>query len=277
MRALFLIPGDSSRQLQAFPAVAAVANQLRAEVQVVCPAEAVTLWGLHPGVGRAIPFNWANATLADWANLLGSVREPDFQLCINRASGRQVDLMLAMSHIPTRLATAGFSATERVQEPQGLWPCQAWQAWLQPIGVQLDAQGFRLQVPPAALQEAAAALPAGDGPLLLQAPTGGAADWPAEHWQELPELIRARLPNLRSGRLGGGSWLQRAASLASADVVLASDPASIDLAVLLGVPLVALGRPGWQLPSREGVRALGQPGQLADLGSTEVLTALGLG
>jgi ADP-heptose:LPS heptosyltransferase len=277
MRALFLLPGDSSRQLQAFPAVAAVADQLKAVVQVVCPAEAVGLWRLHPGVSRALPFSFANATLADWANLLGSVREPDFQLCINRASGRQVDLMLAMSHIPTRVAAAGFSATERVEEPQGVWPCQAWEAWLKPIGVALEAQSFRLPVAPKALQEAAAALPAGGGPLLLQAPAGGVADWPAERWQELPDLIRRRLSTVRSARLAEGTWLQKAASLASADVVLASDPASIDLAVLLGVPLVALGRPAWQLPSREGVKALGEASQLGDLGSAEVLIALGLG
>ncbi|EDY39494.1 conserved hypothetical protein [Cyanobium sp. PCC 7001] len=277
MRALFLIPGDSSRQLQAFPAVAALAGRLQAEIQVVCPADSVGLWRLHPEVSRAIPFNWASATLADWANLLGTVREPDFQLCFNRASGRQVDLMLAMSHIPTRVATGGFSATERVEEPEGVWPCQAWEAWLKPIGVALEAQSFRLPVAPAALQEAVAALPAGDGPLLLQAPAGGAADWPAERWQELPELIRRRLTTVRSARLAEGSWLQKAAGLASADVVLASDPASIDLAVLLGVPLVALGRPAWQLPSREGVKALGQAGQLGDLGSADVLTALGLG
>jgi ADP-heptose:LPS heptosyltransferase len=277
MRALFLIPGDSSRQLQAFPAVAAVAGRLQAEIQVVCPADTVALWRLHPAVSRAIPFNWASATLADWANLLGSVREPDFQLCINRASGRQVDLMLAMSHIPTRVAAAGFSATERVEEPQGVWPCQAWEAWLKPIGVALEAQSFRLPVAPKALQEAAAALPAGGGPLLLQAPAGGVADWPAERWQELPDLIRRRLSTVRSARLAEGTWLQKAASLASADVVLASDPASIDLAVLLGVPLVALGRPAWQLPSREGVKALGEASQLGDLGSAEVLIALGLG
>jgi ADP-heptose:LPS heptosyltransferase len=277
MRALFLIPGDSSRQLQAFPAVAAVAGRLQSEIQVVCPPETVPLWRLHSGVSRAIPFNWGNATLADWANLLGTVREPDFQLCINRASGRQVDLMLAMSHIPTRLAAAGFSATELVREPEGVWPCQAWQAWLQPIGVALDADAYRLPVGQGALQEAAAALPAGDGPLLLQAPAGGPADWPAERWQELPELIRRRLTTARTARLAEGSWLQRAAGLASADVVLASDAASIDLAVLLGVPLVALGRPAWQLPSREGVKALGQAGQLGDLGSADVLTALGLG
>lgn len=276
MRALFLIPGDSSQQLQAFPAVAAVADQLQAQVQVVCAAETAGLWGLHPGVTRAIPFNFVNATLADWANLLGSVREPDFQLCISRASGRQVDLTLAMSHIPTRVAEAGFSATARVQATQGLWPGQAWEAWLRPVGVTLDAAAYRLPVAPAQLQAAAAALPAGDGPLLMQAPAGGEADWPATCWQELPALIRQRLPGLRSATLAAGSWQQRAASLACADVVLASEPASIDLAILLGLPLVALGRSPQQLPPRQEVKALGQAGSLRNLDSAAVLTALGL-
>jgi ADP-heptose:LPS heptosyltransferase len=276
MRALFLLPGDSSRQLQAFPAVAAVADQLKAVVQVVCPAEAVGLWRLHPGVSRALPFSFANATLADWANLLGSVREPDFQLCINRAPSRAMDLMLSMSHIPTRVASQGFSATALVQEPAGGWPSQAWETWLRPLGLSLDAEAFRLPIPPADLQAAAAALPAGDGPLLLQAPAGGVGDWPPERWQELPALIAAQLPGLRSARAGEGSWSQRAARLACADVVLASDPASVELALLLGLPLVALGAAAGDLPQREGVKALGNADELSQLGSAAVLSALGL-
>jgi ADP-heptose:LPS heptosyltransferase len=278
MRALFLIPGDASRQLQAFAAVAAVAEQLRAEAQVVCPAGAAPLWALHPGVSRTIPFAFEGATLADWANLLGSVREPDFQLCINRASGRQVDLMLSMSHIPTRIAAAGFSATERVSPASGGWANQAdWQAFLQPIGVALDAEAFRLPLAKADLEAAQAELPAGDGPLLLLAPQGGSSDWPAARWQELPDLIGQRLPNLRtlSGGAGSGSPRQQAARLASADVVLSSDPLSTELALLLGLPLVALGRDAATLPARQGVQGLGGNGALPAIEPAAVLTALG--
>ncbi|QVL52195.1 MAG: lipopolysaccharide heptosyltransferase family protein [Cyanobium sp. M30B3] len=277
MRALFLIPGDSSRQLQAFAAVAAVADQLDAEVQVVCAPTCTALWGLHPAGVRALPFPFGAATLADWANLLGSVREPDFQVCINRASGRQVDLMLAMSHIPTRVAAAGFSATDTVQPEASGWGAQAWQAFLRPIGVQLNADAFRLSLAKADLDAAAAELPGGDGPLLLLAPAGGAADWPANQWQALPERIRQRLPGLRTLTAGGGPARAQAARLASADVVLASDASCIELALMLGLPLVALGRSAAALPSREGVRGVGSPEQLADLDGDAVLQALGLG
>jgi ADP-heptose:LPS heptosyltransferase len=279
MRALFLIPGESSRQLQAFPAVAAVAGQLNAEVQVACPVGSAGVWALHPGVSRTIPFAFEGAALADWANLLGSVREPDFQLCINRASGRQVDLMLSMSHIPTRIAAAGFSATERVGATRGEgWPNQAdWEAYLQPIGVTLNADAFRLPLAKADLEAARAELPSGDGPLLLLAPQGGSSDWPTARWQELPGLIRQRLAGLRtlSGGAGTGSPRQQAARLASADVVLSSDPVSTELALLLGLPLVALGRDPASLPARQGVQGLGPANQLPALEPAAVLQALG--
>lgn len=280
MRALFLIPGGSSQQLQSFAAVAAVAEQLKAEVQVVCPMAAVPLWSLHPAVSRALPFAYSLATLADWANLLGTVREPDFQVCLNLAPSRQMDLMLSMSHIPTRVAASGFSATERVNPASGGWPNQALEAYLRPIGVPLEADTFRLPMAPADLEAAAAALPNGDGPALLLAPSRTPSDWPAPQWQALPATIQVKLPTLRAvsalGGQGAVALRQRAAQIASADVVLASDPVAIELALLLGLPLVALGRETASLPSRGGVQGLGSRGSLEQLSAAEVLTALGL-
>jgi ADP-heptose:LPS heptosyltransferase len=284
MRALFLVPGDESRQLQTLPAAAAVAEQLGFAIQVVCPAAAAAVWTLLPAVEKVIPFPFDDASLADWANLLGSVREPDFQACINLAGGRQVDLVLSMSHIPVRVAAAGFSATARVAEkPSGsgteAWPAQALDAYLQPIGVQLDAAAYRLSLSPPALAEAVASLPAGDGPMLLLAPAGVPGDWPSERWLELPATIRARLPGLRCLALppGGVTIRERAARIAASDVVLASDPVSEELALLCGVPLVALGRSDDSLPERAGVKGLSAADGLAALPPDAVLAALGLG
>ncbi|MCP9774151.1 glycosyltransferase family 9 protein [Cyanobium sp. WAJ14-Wanaka] len=279
MRALFLIPGGNAQQLQAFAAVAAVAEQLKAQVHVVCQAASLALWKLQPAVEKVVAFPFEEATLADWANLLGTVREPDFQLCVNRAQGRQVDLMLSMSHIPTRVALKGFSATAQVKPSANPWPNQAWEAFLKPVGVHLDAQSYRLALPKAELQAAAKALPAGDGPALLLAPAGDGQDWPLDQWQALPQQIRAKLANLRvlEPTAAGTGALQRAALMANADVVLASDPAVIEWALLLGLPLVALGRAAETLPQRPGLQALGLPGQLKELGIAEVMAALGLG
>ena len=279
MRALFLIPGDAVSQLQAFPAVAATAEKLGFAIQVACPPALAPLWTLLPVVEKLIPFAFEDGTLADWANLLGSVRDPDFQVSVNLAPSRQMDLMLSMSHIPTRVASAGFSATETVALPGGIWLAQALAALLRPLGVTLEADPYRLPLDPAALARAAAAQPAGDGPLLLLAPAGGPADWPSERWRQLPECIRATLPSLRSQPLAPAapaSAGQRAAEVAAADVVLASDPLSIELALLTGTPVVALGRGPDSLPLRQGVCGVaGTP--LPTLATEPVLQALGLG
>jgi ADP-heptose:LPS heptosyltransferase len=277
MRVLFLIPGSICAQLQAIPAAARVAEALGAKVQVACAPGAGAAWSLLPAVEKLIPFDFdGGASLADWANLLGNVREPDFQACINLARGRQVDLMLSMSHIPNRVAAEGFSATSTVA-PTGGWPAQALAAYLQPLGISLDAEAFRLSLPRQALDEAAARLPAGQGPALLLAPSGGAGDWPAGQWRALPELLRSRLPDLRVVQAQrGGSLIERAAQLAGCDVVLSSDPVTTDLALLNGSPLVVLDRPAAALPQRQGVQAVGEPSQLEQLQPAAVLQALGL-
>lgn len=265
-------------QLQVLPAAAQLAEALQAQIQVACAPSASGAWSLLPAVEKLIPFDFnANPTLADWANLLGNVREPDFQACINLASGRQVDLMLSMSHIPNRVARGGFSATDRVS-PEAGWPAQAMASFLRPLGVNLDANAFRLALPKAALEQAATQLPTGQGPALLLAPAGGANDWPAEHWQQLPELVRSKLPDLRVVHADrNAKALERAAQVASCDVVLSSDPVTTELALLAGMPLVALGRAADQLPKRQGVQAAGEPGRLSQLQPAAVLTALGLG
>jgi hypothetical protein len=98
----------------------------------------------------------------------------------------------------------------------------------------------------------------------------------------LPERIRAALPSLRCRNVGPASiaaepLLLQAAQVAASDVVLASDKTTIELALLCGLPLVALGRLPETLPAREGVKGLGNPGNLAALEPDAVLSALGLG
>lgn len=281
MRVLFLIPGSSTIQLEAVPAVAATASHLTATVQVACRPEAAPVWKLLPAVEKVLPFAFdQDPSLADWTNLLGAVREPDFQACINLASGWPLDLLLSLTHIPTRVAAGGFAATTTIQAPAGGWPNQALQAWLRPVQVPLNADSFRLSLSRSALDAATAALPSGTGPVLLLAPhaAAGPGDWPAERWRDLPASIRNRLPDLRTVQaLREGTPLERAAQVAAADVVLSSDPFTTELALLTGTPVVALGRSPDTLPSRQGVKGIGSAGALGELAVPEVLTALGLG
>ena len=89
--------------------------------------------------------------------------------------------------------------------------------------------------------------------------------------------MRARLADVRLvPARRDGSLMERAAQLASCDVVLSSDPICSELALLNGSPLVALDRSAAALPQRQGVQAVGDPSALAGLQPATVLQALGL-
>ena len=276
MRVLALSPGSLEDQLDRLPALSEICRKLNATLQVACDPQQAAAWKLLPCLEKLLPFSFeANPTLADWANLLGCVREPDFQVCINFAEGQQVNLMLSMSHIPKRLAAKGFACTDQISVGPG-WTAQRLAPFLQTLGLEFEADQFRVPLATGALEEARESLPRGDGPLLLLSPTGRDDDWPASEWHKLPDTIKSRLPALRSMVLPAElSLAKRAARVACADVVLSSCPISQRLAAYCGTPLVALGAAATNLPERSEIRCLGRPKELTKLQSDDVLTALG--
>ena len=276
MRVLALSPGPLKDQLVRMPALASLCRTLGASLQVACDPTCRAAWMLVPAMDKLIPIDFENdPALSDWANLLGSIREPDFQICLNFVEGRQVNLMLSMSRIMTRIGRTGFSCTELVDDGPG-WSAQRLAPWLKPLGVSLDADAFRLTIPQATLDQIRSDHPKGDGPLLLMAPRGGDTDWPEVHWNTLPAAIQTRLANLRCDSLSADVSLNRkAAAVACADVVLTSCPITQLLTVFSGTPLVALGAEPGLLPERSDLRCLGTASELRSLQEDEVLKALG--
>lgn len=276
MRVLVLSPGSLEEQLDRLPALASISNQLSASVQVACNPAARAVWELLPALEKVLPFSFETSpNLADWTNLLGSAREPDFQVCINFAEGREVNLMLSMSHIPTRVGRSGFSCTDRVEMGSG-WAAQRLAPFLKPLGCVLDADQYRLTLSSDEMNETRSQQPEGDGPLLLLAAGGGEAEWPPNSWRSLTEIIKSRLPELRTVNIAPALPLRKkAAAIACADVVLSSCRTSQRLAVYNGIPLVALGARSDELPERSEIRCLGDSDDLASLPESDVLSALG--
>ena len=56
--------------------------------------------------------------------------------------------MLSMSHIPTRVAVSGFASTVRITLEQG-WSAQRLAPFVEPLGMFLNADAFRLTLPSA--------------------------------------------------------------------------------------------------------------------------------
>ena len=259
MRVLLLSPGDRQAQLQRLPIAGQISAALNASLQVACPAAEAAVWKLLPAVEKVLPFGFdGGVTLADWANLLGSVREPDFEVCLNFASGWPINLLISLGRIPLRVARGGFSCTNPIAAEA------SDSAFLQPLGLAAETSSFRLSLPAAALQTAKAQQPEGDGPLLLLAPAGtGDSDWPAARWLQLEQAVQQQLTGGRIQWLRTGSPLQQAAQIASADGLVSSSAVATALGRYSGVAVIEL-------------EDLGPGTSLSALPLEPVLQALGL-
>jgi hypothetical protein len=148
MRALFLIPGESSRQLQAFAAVAAVAEQLGAEVQVVCPPAATAPLEPAPGRGARPPLPLRSShpgRLGQPAGHGARTRLPGLHQPGQRPPGGPDAVDEPHPH-PGGHPPASPPPTTVQPEARNGWGAQAWQAF--PAADRRAAQRRRLPPQP---------------------------------------------------------------------------------------------------------------------------------
>ena len=108
MRVLALSPGSLEDQLDRLPALADICQKLNASLQVACDPQQAAPWKLLPFLEKLLPFSFeANPTLADWANLLGCVRDGERDCLLRNADGALRELERAWP-FDLSLATCGL-------------------------------------------------------------------------------------------------------------------------------------------------------------------------
>ena len=278
MSVLVLSPGSTEKQLQRLPALTAVASELKESIQVACDPSQTKVWGLSPQVEKVIPFEFSsNPSLADWANLLGIIREQDFQLCLNFAKGTSVNLMLAISRIPTRVAMEGFTRTKDIAIKDD-WSAQALGSYLQPIGLTINANKFRLSVPKSLIKKVMDPHPKGNQKLLLFALEHSADNQVNLKTRDaLHNEITTSFPNIQTFFPNRSTDLDvRAAEVAYADVVISYCPVVQMLAVFNHKELIALNSKEKALPQRDNILQIGSINSgLHEINQQEILSALG--
>ena len=105
MRVLALVPGGISDQLLFFPTLEHIKQALpQAEIAVVTEPESVAAYRVSTLVKTVFPYTFKNRTSpADWANLLGTVRDREFEAVISATPKGALALLLWLSGIPTRI------------------------------------------------------------------------------------------------------------------------------------------------------------------------------
>lgn len=109
MRVLALVPGGIERQLEFFPVLGEIKSAFEAaDVAVVADPSAKEVYRLSKAVDEVVPYNFqASNSPADWANLLGILRDREFEAVITLTDSWSIGLLLWLSGIPTRIGYQG--------------------------------------------------------------------------------------------------------------------------------------------------------------------------
>ncbi|MEM6448824.1 MAG: glycosyltransferase family 9 protein [Cyanobacteria bacterium P01_D01_bin.105] len=294
MRILALVPGGISDQLLFFPALEAIKKVYpNAEIGVVAEPQATVAYRVSKIVDTVVPFAFSGTNSpSDWANLLGVIRDREYEVAITTNTKWGTGLLLWLSGIPTRVAysttqTPWFytkTVSDKAQKaPQ--YQAQRYQDLLQAIDISAQSPLPTINVPEGDIAWANALrdrLTLKSGYVLMYpGPATGVGDnsanYPITSWQALIKDFRDKKPDLpivllqtddnaqqandlkkADGELviaTAANLGQAAAVIAGADLILTPDSHIMQLSVALKVFTLALfgnNQPEEMLPPAQG-------------------------
>lgn len=115
MRILALVPGGIGDQILFFPTLDDLkATYPDAQIDVVVEPRAKAAYRVSKSVSDTILFDFSGSnSLADWGNLLGVLRDREYDIALSLSPGWGTGFLLWLSGIPTRIGFSRSSATER--------------------------------------------------------------------------------------------------------------------------------------------------------------------
>lgn len=204
MRILAFIPGGIAEQLLFFPMLSALATAYPgSKIDVVVEPRALAAYPVAQVVSEKFSFNFsARNSLADWGNLLGIVRDREYEIAIAPHPTWSLSFLLWLSGIPTRLTYANqpganfFTAT--VPPPAAsTYAGQAGVSLLTPLGHGAATSELQVNLPESALDWADAERKR------LDVSSGGYvaiysmdAGYPANSWEAVLQDFDKKQPDL---------------------------------------------------------------------------------
>ena len=294
MRILALVPGGISDQLLFFPALEDIEKVYPdAEIGVVAEPQATAAYRVSKIVDTVVPFGFSAVNSpSDWANLLGIIRDREYEVAITTNTKWGTGLLLWLSGVPTRIAYGTTSTpwfyTATVPDPAKEKPqyqADRYHELLKAIDIDGPTPAPSINVPEgdvAWANDLRDRLDLKKGYVLMYpGPATGVGDqsasYPIEGWQALIKDFRAKKPELpivilqtddsaeqadalkrADGELviaTASNLGQAAAVIAGADLVLTPDSHIMQLSVALKVFTLALfgnNKPEEMLPPAAG-------------------------
>jgi ADP-heptose:LPS heptosyltransferase len=301
MRILALVPGGISDQILFFPTLDDLKQSYpESEIDVVVEPRAKGAYRVCKSVREVIAYDFRDRNgLADWGNLLGIVRDREYEVVISKANSFSLGLLLWLAGIPTRIAFRGgagtwfFSNSIAVKTEQ--YAAEMYHNLLQGLGINSPCPPLTINVLKADIEWAEAEQKRlgieQSGYILIHAGSSQVSQaqgiektYPVKKWQYIVTDIQRRQPDIPLVVLKGPedeAWVnplmescpnllvttppdigKSAAIVAGANLMLCTDSSPMHLAVAVGTYVIVLFGPTAAkklLPKSDRVRGIQSP------------------
>ena len=153
MRVLALVPGGIGDQILFFPTLDNLKRSFpQAEIDVVVEPKALEAYRVSKVVHQIIPYNFEiRNSPADWANLLGVIRDREYEVALSLCDHWSINLLLWLTGIPTRVGY-GQSAnplflTETVPRKQNQYLAHQFHDLLSSLDISHPCPDLAINVP----------------------------------------------------------------------------------------------------------------------------------
>jgi ADP-heptose:LPS heptosyltransferase len=284
-RLLAINPGGVEDQILFFPTLQGIRDAFpTASVDVLVEPSAAVAYQVCPVPTKTIPFSFSNSpSLGDWVNLIGQIRERDYEVVLSTGRTAGNGFLLWLTGIPRRIAYAGSSTESLLTNPitmrQDQYAASMYHDLAKGVGVKQEAAIPKILVPEKAqawVEQEFKTLQIEPGKLVLIYPGAGRLSaknevlrpYPTEQWGEILQglIDKTKNQNLQFAVIRGVEDKQFAAQLKeqlgnrvlfitppdlstlsaliqSAKLLLCVDSAPMHLAVATNTPLIGLFGP----------------------------------
>ncbi len=210
MRVVALIPGGVGEQILFFPTLDSLKQKYPdAEIDVVVEPRAKAAYRVSKSVNDVITFDFKDrSSPADWANLLGVIRDRYYDAALSLRQNWGTGLLLWLTGIPTRIGSEGsagkYFLTNTVPFNPKQYNAQSDYDLLQGIGVKADCPALSISVPKSDIDWAEAEQKRlgirGAGYVLMYPGKSllaeGEVNYPLANWLEIIQDFQQKQPDM---------------------------------------------------------------------------------
>lgn len=307
MRVVALVPGGIGDQILFFPTLDDLKqNYPNAQIDVVVEPRAKGAYRICKAVNNVLLFDYKDRnSAADWVNLVGILRDREYDVAISLGQRWFVGLLLWLTGIPTRIGYKGAGnmfLTNSVPLKSQQYAAAMFHDLLQALGINSPCPELTVNVPSSDIDwaedekkrlgiQSSGYVLLDDGSEQLTQDNS----YPVASWRQIIQDFRQKQPELPLIALqapSDGQWAQvlsntdiqvtsppdvgkLAAIIAGADLLLCTEGAPLQLAVAVQtytIALFGLTEPAKLLPKSDRYIAIKSPnGRMADISPQTVL------